>query len=107
MKKYCLAVLLVLSIILIGCNPDTEGKTYYIFYDANEATYGFVPTDNNRYKSGETAKVLDKNNLSKDGFEFIFWNTKKQGDGEKYNPGEFITVKNMNIRLYAIWVKLP
>jgi len=108
MKKYCLAVLLILSIILIGCSgPDTEGKTYTIIYDANGATYGFPPTDNNRYKSGETAKVLGKNNLSKDGYEFQYWNTKQQGDGEKYNPGEFITVKNINIRLYAIWLILP
>ena len=105
MKKYSFAVLLILSIILmIGCSgPDTEGKTYSIIYDANGATYGLPPTDNNRYTSGKSAKVLDKNNLSKDGFEFLSWNTKKQGDGEKYNPGEFITVKNRNIRLYAIW----
>ena len=107
MKKYSFAVLLILSIILmIGCSgPDTEGKTYSIIYDANGATYGFPPTDSNRYASGEKAKVLGKNNLIKDGYEFQYWNTKQQGDGQGYNPGEFITVKNINIRLYAIWVK--
>jgi len=106
MKKYCFAVLLILSMILVGCNPDTEGKTYSIIYDANGATYGFPPTDNNRYTSGKNVKVLGKNNMTKDGYEFQYWNTKKQGDGDKYNPGDTITVKNINIRLYAIWVIL-
>jgi len=108
MKKCCFAVLLVLSLILIGCSgPDTEGKTYTIRYYANGAKIGFYPVDNRRYASGETAVVLDKNTLVYDGYEFLYWNTKPEGNGVKYNVGDIITVKNSDIHLYAIWGKLP
>jgi len=103
MKKSFFAVLLVLAIILVGCSgPDTEGKTYRIIYNANGAE-GFPPVDNRLYASGEVAVVMDKNTLRKDGYEFQNWNTKKEGDGIAYNVGAAITVKNINIFLYAIW----
>jgi len=109
MKKYCFTVFLILSIVLmIGCNgPDTEGKTYTIRYYGNGNTGGFYPVDNNSYMSGDTAIVKDRNTLYKDGFEFLSWNTKPEGDGVTYKVGDTITVKNMNIRLYATWGILP
>jgi len=108
MKKYCFAALLVLSIILIGCNgPDTEGKTYSIRYYGNGNTGGFAPEDNHQYISGETAIVKDKNTLYRNGVEFLYWNTKPEGNGVTYKVGETITVKNINIQLHAIWGKLP
>jgi len=109
MKKYCLAVFLILSIILmIGCkDPDTEGKTYTIRYYDNGSTGGFPPVDNHPYISGETAVVKDKNTLYKTGWEFLYWNTKPEGNDDKYNPGDTIIVKNINIHLYAIWGILP
>jgi len=105
MKKSCLivTVLLILLMILAACNPDTEGKTYKIWYDANGATSGFAPTDNTSYKSGDTAKVLGKNTLVKTGYAFKNWNTKSDGSGDAYNEGDSIPVKNISIRLYAIW----
>jgi len=108
MKKYCFAAFLVLAIILIGCSgPDTEGKTYSILYYANGATSGFPPVDNNLYKSGDTAVVLPENTLKKDGYKFLYWNTKPQGDGDIYKVGDIITVINYDIFLHAIWGKLP
>ena len=107
MKKYCFAVLLVLSIILIGCSgPDTEGKTYSIRYYGNGNTGGFPPEDT-YLLSGETAVVKDKNTLYKNGYEFLYWNTTPEGNGVTYKVGETITVKNINIQLHAIWGKLP
>ena len=106
MKKYFLAVLLVLSIILSGCNgPDTEGRTYSILYYGNGETGGIAPVDTRLYTSGEDAVVKGKNTLYKDGHEFQNWNTKKQGDGVPYDAGATITVKNFDIFLYAIWKK--
>jgi hypothetical protein len=107
MKKYCFAALLILAIILVGCSgPDTEGKTFSILYHANGAE-GNVPVDTHQYISGETSVVKDKNTLYKDGYKFQYWNTKPQGDGIIYKVGETITVKNYDIFLHAIWVKLP
>jgi len=108
MKKYCFAALLVLSIILVGCSgPDTEGKTYRIWYYGNEETGGKAPMDNHLYISGENAVVKDKNTLYKDGYEFLYWNTKPEGDGIIYKVGDTITVNNYTIFLHAIWGKLP
>ena len=108
MKKYCFAVLLILTIILlIGCNPDTEGKTYSIRYYGNTNTGGFPHEDTKHYVSGEVALVKDQNTLYKTGYEFLYWNTKPDGSGDTYKVGETMTVKNINIQLHAMWGKLP
>jgi len=96
MKKYCFAVVLVLTIILIGCSgPDTEGKTYTIRYYGNGQTSGFAPEDKNSYKSGDTATVMGINTLKKDGYDFLNWNTKPDGNGVTYKVGETITIKTL------------
>jgi uncharacterized repeat protein (TIGR02543 family) len=109
MKKCCLivTVLLILTMILAACNPDTEGKTYTILYYGNGETSGIAPTDNNLYKAGETAEVLAKNTLLKTGYVFKGWNTKSDGTGTTYHPGETITVVNYDIFLHAMWGILP
>ena len=109
MKKRYFIILLIISIILIaGCKgPDTEGKTYTIRYYGNGSTSGFPPEDPRQYVSGETATVMDKNTLIKTGYDFLGWNEKANGNGKKYDAGAPITVKNANIHLYPIWVKLP
>jgi len=110
MKKRYFAVLLILSVILIGligCNPDTEGKTYNIWYDGNGNDGGFPPVDNNHYTAGQIAYVKGTNTLYKNDRDFLNWNTKQQGDGVSYHEDDPITVKNISIRLYAIWGKLP
>jgi hypothetical protein len=101
MKKACLivAVLLILSMVLVACDPDTEGKTYRIWYHANGAPSGFPPSDNRLYKSGETADVKDKNTLLYTGHEFLYWNTKPDGSGNTYHPGDTITIKSSAIFL--------
>jgi hypothetical protein len=110
MKKRYFAVLLILSVVLIGligCNPDTEGKTFYILYDGNGDDGGFPPIDRNFYSAGDKAVVKDKNTLRKNNLDFLYWNTKRDGNGVVYKEGEFITIENSNIRLYAIWGKKP
>jgi len=109
MKKFCLTitVLLILSMILAACDPDTEGKTYSILYYGNGETSGIAPTDKNFYKAGETAVVKDKNTLSRTGYEFLHWNTKTDGTRNTYHVGDPIKVKNYDIFLHAIWGILP
>jgi len=102
MKKNNFIVLLTLAIILIGCETDPEAK-YSVNYYGNGNIYGFPPEDRNSYQSGETAVVKGKNTLLKSGYKFINWNTKQNGDGETYNEGDKIIIKNFNVFLYAIW----
>jgi len=96
-----------LAIIFAACNPDTEGKTYTIWYYGNGATSGTAPTDKKHYKAGETTKVLDINTLAYNGYKFLYWNTRPDGTGDTYHPGDNITVKNYDIFLHATWGILP
>ena len=102
MKKINFIVILILAIILIGCTTDPKAK-YSVHYYGNGNTYGFPPEDRNSYLSGETAVVKGKNTLLKSGYTFKNWNTKQNGDGETYNEGETITIKNFNVFLHAMW----
>ena len=107
MKKLCSLFIVVLVLVLFaGCAIDPDA-TYSVTYIGNGNTYGFYPVDNTEYKSGDEVIVLGKNTLDKTGYEFLKWNTKPDGTGDSYSEGDRITIKNSNIRLYAIWVVKP
>jgi hypothetical protein len=74
-------------------------------YYGNGETSGFPPIDRNGYLSGETAVVKGKGSLLKTGYQFKNWNTKRDGTGETFNTGDVITIKNINVFLYAVWEK--
>ena len=106
MKKICLLLVVVLSIVLFaGCNPDPDA-TYTVTYYGGADTSGFPPTDNNQYKSGDEATVLGKNTLIKTGYQFLNWNTDSDGTGDSYSEGAKITIKGA-VFLYAKWVVKP
>ena len=106
MKKFYLLFFIVLVFVLFpGCKPDPDA-TYRVNYNDNERTSGFPPEDRNEYKVGEEATVLGQGTLPKTGYEFLRWNTKADGMGRSYSPGEIITI-NGAVFLYAIWVVKP
>jgi hypothetical protein len=106
MKKICLLLVVVLSIVLFaGCKIDPDA-TYTVTYMGNDETSGFAPSDNNQYKSGEEATILGQGTLLRTGYNFLNWNTKSDGTGEPYSPGDTITI-NGAVFLYAIWVVKP
>ena len=45
---------------------------------------------------------LPENTYTKEGFNFVSWNTNQDGTGTSYNNGDNITIKE-NTTLYAIW----
>jgi len=98
MKK----VFFFLTIALIGCEVDPDA-TYSVLYYGNGETSGFAPVDRNSYLAGETAVVKGKGSLLKTGYEFKNWNTKRDGSGETYHSGDVLTIKKMNVFLYAVW----
>lgn len=75
---------------------------FHIIYDGNTNTGGIVPTDGKDYSPKEQATLLNKNTLEKEGFTFLGWNTKPDGTGTKYQPGDVITMTEDMI-LYAQW----
>ena len=44
---------------------------------------------------------------SRDGYNFIKWNTKSDGTGDSYFPGDFVGDTSNNPALYAIWEEIP
>ena len=79
----------------------------YIEYiaNANDAV-GEMYVD--RCNSNETKTVKKINNgkdnyYSRSGYEFVNWNTKADGTGTAYNPGDSITLNGKPVTLYAQW----
>ncbi len=78
--------------------------TYTVTYDANGATGGTVPVELLSYEKGVLVTVLDNTGaLVKTGATFGGWNTKADGTGTTYVPGQKFTMGASNVTLYAKW----
>jgi len=75
---------------------------YKLKYDGNGKDSGMVPIDNNQYKLGKIIITADYKGLFRKGHSGSGWNTKKEGDGKAYSPGDTIEIAG-NVTLYAIW----
>lgn len=75
---------------------------YTITYMPNEASSGTVPQSITVNKGTSYSISGNTGNLTKEGFAFIRWNTRADGDGQGYSVGNIITVTS-NITLYAQW----
>ena len=89
-----------------------KGKIYpHWIEDENAITVTFASNDG----TGRSIKQvipynsltqLDLNTFSKDGANFLSWNTSENGTGTKYLDGANVTLKD-NITLYAQWLSTP
>ncbi len=79
-------------------------KLYSLTYDKNGATSGTAP---GTVESLVGAKITIPSigNLVKTDHYFKGWNTKADGTGTFYYPGDEYTVTANNIVLYAIWIE--
>jgi len=104
LKSAVLVVLLVLGFFCIA----VASADPYDTYNANGATNGTVPTDNNTYLSGDTVTVLGNiGGLVKTGYNFNGWNTAADGSGTSYSPGGTFSMGSEDVTLYARWTSLP
>ncbi len=90
----------------VGCSaknnlpgaPTPELGIYTISYDANGGKN--APE---QLRKIETVDVyLSSSVPTRDGFDFVGWNTKADGSGKKYSTGEIYTA-NQSVTLYAQW----
>lgn len=99
------------SVLDLGSNGETivlhaiwNPITYFIVYDGNGATGGSTAMSIHIY---DEEKALNKNGYTKDGAKFLYWSTKPDGSGKRYEDGEVVmnltTVRKEQIKLYAIW----
>lgn len=80
--------------------------TYTIEYNGNGAIGGATPSVTHTYdKPGK----IQENGFIRDNFRFVEWNTKPDGSGTTYTPGQEVvnltTKPNDKIVLYAVWTE--
>lgn len=75
---------------------------YTITYDGNGHTEGIAPVDGTMYHMEDEANVLT-GTMTKLGFTFDHWNTKKDNTGDSYLPGDLLPIGTENVVLYAQW----
>jgi len=101
-KKISILIILAFVLFLAGCIPDPT-VLHRVHYHDNGSTYGFPPEDTNEYLTGTEVIVMGKNTLLKDGYTFKHWNTKADGTGTAYYPGDKLLIRHYDVFLYAIW----
>ena len=73
--------------------------SYSISYDVNggEGSIGTALKC-----EGESAEIASVSGISRNGYEFVCWNTASDGTGKDYNPYDFYE-ENADLQLYAKW----
>ena len=84
---------------------DVASATHNVTYNANGATSGSVPTDEEDYSAGDIVTVLgNTGNLTKSGSSFVGWSTSSTaGSGTFYPAGYKFTMGASNVTLYAVY----
>ena len=81
------------------CGVISDGNVYTIKYNPNGGTGDSI---RKTYPVNTTA-VAEECIYAKDGYSFSGWNTKADGSGTGYKPGDAISSPKSNIVLYAQW----
>lgn len=79
-----------------------ELAEYTLTYDGNGHTEGTVPVDENAYHMADEVEVLS-GTMTKRGFVFHSWNTRKDGTGVEYLPEDLLLIETESVVLYAQW----
>ena len=93
------------DINFVGTLNEVEMTKYSLTYNANGGTGGLLISN---IEEGTTVKILSDSvvGVSRDGYIFIQWNTKADGNGTAYTAGDTLTM-NTNTELFAIWSSNP
>lgn len=96
-----LFVILILSVMMLclSCDPNNTPKTFTVTYDANGGKGTLEPA---RKTAKEAIVIANADSLSREGFTFSDWNTRKDGKGTSYAPGDKYE-EDENLTLYAQW----
>lgn len=83
-------------------------------YDSAENVYATVVYNGNKSSSGDVFPqlvpvgggiTLQPGSFQRTGYTFAGWNTKADGTGTSYKPGQYVTSINGGITLFAQWSK--
>jgi len=73
-----------------------------VAYNANGGM-GDAPADTSTYRYKKSFTVQDQGALAKSGYAFAGWNTRADGTGTEYQPGDSAVMGTQNVVLYAQW----
>jgi uncharacterized repeat protein (TIGR02543 family) len=95
------------SVAIQGSDLDmyaiwTQNPTYSVAYYANGGA-GTSPIDNTAYEEGMSVSISGAPNLERTGHTFAGWNTKSDGSGDSYSPGDSYTMPAADASFYAVW----
>ncbi len=76
---------------------------YSVNYNSNGADGGSVPGVNFYVEGTNVTLPGNVGGLFRSGYSFGGWNTKKDGTGINYTPGQILTIGTTNVILYAKW----
>ena len=85
--------------LCLSCDPNNTPKTFTVTYDANGGKGTLEPA---RKTAKEAIVIANADSLSREGFTFSGWNTKEDGTGTSYAPGDKYE-EDENLTLYAQW----
>ena len=81
----------------------TFSRAYDVIYHANGGEGELVCPDNPHPAGTKAAVLAPGNAITRSDYYFVGWNTKADGDGEWYAPGDRVTIVDGDIDLYAQW----
>ena len=90
--------------------PDMSKVAYLepkvkLTYNVNGGQ-GSAPEEE-KYVSGEPAKIASTDDLTKDNYNADGWYTNPEGTGTKYVQNEYLTIENSDVTLYVKWTNTP
>jgi len=88
------------NITLVPVFEDYVGVT--ITYSGNGSTSGSVPTVQSLF-TDETVNISSAGTMVRKGYVFSGWNTRVDGVGTDYAPGDTFLAEQSNLVLYAKW----
>lgn len=98
MKKSLHLITMLALVAVLGLASCNKEKTFTVTFNANGGT-GTMAVQT---FSSKEAQALAANAFTKEGYEFVNWNTKADGNGDSYTDKQTITLTE-NLTLYAQW----
>lgn len=98
MKKSLHLITMLALFAVLGLASCNKEKTFTVTFNAN----GGTGTMSVQTFTGNESQALAANAFTKEGYEFVNWNTMADGSGNSYSDKQTITLTD-NMTLYAQW----
>ncbi|MCQ2342893.1 MAG: InlB B-repeat-containing protein, partial [Paludibacteraceae bacterium] len=81
------------------------GTCHYVTYHANAADATGSTVDETAYHDGANTATIAACKYTREGYNFVEWNTDEEGKGDSYTAGQEEVEISADLVLYAIWAE--